>query len=322
MALLGLLVLLQLRLFVCIFCLQHGLQARAVEHLPAPGCRCFNVSAADASEGPDRAGLVCECAGWQKAAGSWSDAFAWASLRQACTDTPTALLDLRLVDLPSGVDRPGRLPEAGCDWSRRLVNLSVTGGLTGLEAAGFAGLARLRRLSLSRHARLTDYGEAVFAGLAGLVELAAVGNPVRSLAKTTLRGLAGLEEVVFSANRLGFLPAGVFAEACCAGLRRLRLDGNLLTVLEADLLTGLSRLEELDLRGNPIQRMDTGLFAPCRDSLVRLRVSHDDRLAFGGFPRLADGLLRDLRRLRLLQLDELKLTHFGPDDLVGLVSLE
>ena len=146
-------------------------------------------------------------------------------------------------------------------------------GITALAAGDFAGLTRVKTLTLHQN-ELTSLPEGVFTGLTSLEVLFLRGNGLTTLSAGVFEPLTALKFLSLPENDLRTLPAGVFEPL--TALETLHLDGNGLTTLPAGVFEPLTALETLKLDGNGLTTLTAGVFEPLT-ALETLHL-HDNEL--------------------------------------------
>ncbi|XP_063703998.1 toll-like receptor Tollo [Culicoides brevitarsis] len=133
----------------------------------------------------------------------------------------------------------------------------------------------------------------------------ASNNALHEIYEHGLSGLAELETLDLTHNRLVALPAALFKN-CCRNLRTLRLRNNSLSVLTPSIFDALLGLDELDLSFNYFTTTWINGFIFAR--LTELRVM---LLANNSLQRIDEFLFYDLKKLETLELqnNEINVVH-------------
>ena len=121
--------------------------------------------------------------------------------------------------------------------------------LTGLAAGDFAGMTGLTSLRITGNAALRTLPADLLDGLAALETLELSENRLRTLPADLLSGKPALVGFVAQDNALTTLPPGFFAGA--PALVEVQLEDNALATLPAGVFAPLAAIEELHLAGNP-----------------------------------------------------------------------
>ena len=156
--------------------------------------------------------------------------------------------------------------------------------------------------------RVTD---AHLAAVTGSLNLMNAG--ISSLRPDDFAGLANLQGLILSGNRLTMLPAGIFFGL--TNLETLQLDNNQLQSLSEDLFAGLTNLQSLVLSRNRLTTLPANIFSGLTN-LETLQVTRNQ------LQSLSEDLFAGLANLRTLLLSGNQLTTVPADIFSGLTNLE